>query len=353
MTAFKDRGRWRYTFRKNGKRIQGWWYRTKEDAEAAEAEARKQYKEHLKQTAVTNTDFEALCTARLDSLKGRRTHSHFVKNHRLLKNLMAIWKDKKTVTRQDVDSYLNGVAKPKQKVITHSIIIKKTKEEKTYHVKIKSGSNSLANRHLRLIRALFRCGIELGIWNEDPTKGIKPFPGSDAKRYVPPVEHIRKVLEVADPEQRAYLLVIINTLARVNAVNTLKWEDVYEDYLILRTRKAKNSHEKQIRIPVNQTLKETLASLPRTSEYVFTSRMTGTHYVYRNNLMKILCNNAGVRRFSYHALRHYSASRLVQQGVALTDVQQLLGHEKATTTAIYLRSMGDGVKEAVKKLEGF
>ena len=78
--------------------------------------------------------------------------------------------------------------------------------------------------------------------------------------------------------------------------------------------------------------------------------MTGTHYVYRNNLMRILCEKAGVPRFSYHAFRHFGASRLIQKGVPLTDVQQLLGHEKATTTAIYLRSMGDGVKEAVKKV---
>lgn len=347
MTAFKDRGRWRYAFQKNGKRIQGWWYATKTEAKAAEAEARKKFKTRK----LTNTSFLALCNSRLDALKSERTASHFVKNRRLLKNLMNRWEKKKTVTQEDVREYLAWAKTPKRKKITHNIITRK-KEEKTYHVEIVSGSHSLANRHLRLIRALFRHGINVGIWEDDPTKGIKAYSTTDSKRYVPPIEHIRKVLEVATEEQRAYLTVLIHTMARVDAVNNLKWEDVHAEHLILRTRKARNSNEKEIPIPLNQTLKDTLATLPRESEYVFTSRMTGTRYRYRNNLMKILCKAADVKRFSYHALRHFGASRLVQQGVPLTDVQQLLGHEKVTTTAIYLRSMGEGVKEAVKKLEG-
>jgi site-specific recombinase XerD len=35
----------------------------------------------------------------------------------------------------------------------------------------------------------------------------------------------------------------------------------------------------------------------------------------------------------------------------LTDIQELLGHEHATTTAIYLQSLRGSTKEAIKKLE--
>ena len=43
------------------------------------------------------------------------------------------------------------------------------------------------------------------------------------------------VLNVVNKEQRKYLLVIINTLGRISEINNLTWDEVYEDYLILKT----------------------------------------------------------------------------------------------------------------------
>lgn len=48
-------------------------------------------------------------------------------------------------------------------------------------------------------------------------------------------------LNKAFPKEREYLLVIAYTLARVNEINRMKWSDVHDDHLILRTRKSRNS----------------------------------------------------------------------------------------------------------------
>lgn len=320
MSTYRQRGQWRFEFQKHGRRITGFPFRTKAEAKAAEAEARRTYRTRR----VTNTNFLTLATARLDALQ-RRSPSHITKNLRLLRTLMQRWKDRRTVTREDVEAYLAETAR--------------------------SVSNAKANRHLRLIRATFRHGIETGIWEDDPTRGVRMYPGAQAKRYVPPLGDIKKVLAAANDEQRAYLNTVLHSMGRITAVNHLRWEDVGPDYLILRTRKARNSDEKEIRVPLNRTLRVTLDSLPRQSEYVFTNPKTGKPYVYRNQLMKLLCERAQVKRFSYHSLRHYGASHLVKHGVPITDVQQLLGHSQVLTTSIYLRSLGDGVRQAVKHLE--
>jgi integrase len=44
---------------------------------------------------------------------------------------------------------------------------------------------------------------------------------------------------------------------------------------------------------------------------------------------------AGVRRFPPRVMRHTAASWLVQDGVPLSDVQALLGHESYSTTERY------------------
>ncbi len=46
-----------------------------------------------------------------------------------------------------------------------------------------------------------------------------------------------------------------------------------------------------------------------------------------------------MKQFGFHALRHKAAS-IVFVGAGLNAAQQLMGHSKATTTDIYVRSAG-------------
>jgi len=49
--------------------------------------------------------------------------------------------------------------------------------------------------------------------------------------------------------------------------------------------------------------------------------------------MGSLCRKAGVKPFSFHALRHYGASTLAAKGAPLADIEAILGHEFLTTTS--------------------
>jgi integrase len=63
-------------------------------------------------------------------------------------------------------------------------------------------------------------------------------------------------------------------------------------------------------------------------------------YFYRDKFFKTLCRKAGVPEMGYHTLRHLTASEMAGRGASLTDIQQVLGHERATTTSGYLQSLG-------------
>ena len=67
-----------------------------------------------------------------------------------------------------------------------------------------------------------------------------------------------------------------------------------------------------------------------------------------------ICENAGVRYFRYHALRHFGASLLEQANIPIGSIQRILGHENRLTTEIYLHSIGDSERFAMQVLnEGF
>ena len=63
------------------------------------------------------------------------------------------------------------------------------------------------------------------------------------------------------------------------------------------------------------------------------------------------CKKAKVRVFTFHALRHYGASRLANSGVPIPDIQALLGHQRSTTTDIYLQSISPNLRKAMDNLD--
>lgn len=305
MSVYRHQGRWRYEFWRGGTRYTGSGYSTENAAIVAQETAKKN-------VGKTNTDFLQLCNSRLDDVKLRRTEKYYKVNQKLLKKLMILWGRKREITRKDIELYLMEKAKT---------------------------STFSANNHLRMIKALFNHGVDREWFSYNPAGKIKYFPVKRSKKYIPTKEDILKVLAKANPKDKAYLLTIIHTLARVGEINALKWEDVKDGFLVLRTRKAKNSDIKERIVPINAVLKAWLEKLPKDGEYVFMNKRTKTRYDYRDKFLVTLCEKAEVKKFTFHCLRHFAASYLAEQGEPLTSIQELLGHEKATTTDIYLQSL--------------
>jgi integrase len=92
------------------------------------------------------------------------------------------------------------------------------------------------------------------------------------------------------------------TGGRISEVLRLKWDDITENHVILRSRKHRYGDLKTRHIPLSPLLKETLASIPRKSDYIFANTRTRTKYVYRPALLENLCAKAGIKEFGYHGI---------------------------------------------------
>jgi len=74
-------------------------------------------------------------------------------------------------------------------------------------------------------------------------------------------------------------------------------------------------------------------------------------YKDRKGLMKSLCKKAEVKYFRYHPLRHYGASVLDHARVPIGSIQKILGHEKRTTTELYIQSINEADIAAMETYE--
>lgn len=218
---------------------------------------------------------------------------------------------------------------------------------------------------LRYLKAAFNFGIKREWIKVNPVKGMDFLPVEKRLKYIPPSEDIDKVISCADQDTQDYLVTIRDTMARVSEVNRLTWEDVDLErrYVVLYTRKKRGGHLTPRKVPMTQRLFDSLsrryAERNQSHPWVFwhtyvdrkTSQKVAGPFKDRREIIKNLCNKAGVRHFRFHALRHAGASLMDNANVPIGAIQKILGHENRTTTEIYLHSIGELEREAIAVFE--
>lgn len=233
-------------------------------------------------------------------------------------------------------------------------------------------SNQRANTFRKHIVRLWNWGKRSRLVQGDCPWDVEPYKVDKSDKYVPPEEDFWAVYDVADqvrkpfykknketislPHRKRMLLTFLHTAGRRSEIFNLKWEDVdFENMEIRLYTKKRTSGREGDWIPLTDILAvELQAQRLETGfrEYVFINPDTDQPYAFANDMVKTMCCLAGVKQFSYHAIRHLSASLLDKVGVPLATIQRILRHQSITTTARYVHSLKDASEAANKAFGG-
>ena len=107
-------------------------------------------------------------------------------------------------------------------------------------------------------------------------------------------------------------------------------------------------------VPINSDVRRILEfwALGRKNEFVFYNQETGKPFVDLDASLELACKKAGIMGVTWHTLRHTFASRLLERGVDIMTVKELLGHSTVTVTMRYTHSNLASKIAAVEKLAG-
>ena len=192
----------------------------------------------------------------------------------------------------------------------------------------------------------------------DPTLALNnPKLRKGLPRYLTLTESLQLLEAVSGPnEQRDYciLTLFLNCGLRVGELVGLNVQDVRED-----TVRVLGKGNKERQLYLNEACLEALESYlavrpepkddPRHKDALFVSR-NKTRLTTRavENLVHRAVRQAGLDpHYSPHKLRHTAATLMLNSGVDLRTLQDVLGHENLGTTQIYTHISDANMKQAV------
>jgi len=139
----------------------------------------------------------------------------------------------------------------------------------------------------------------------------------------------------------------MNTGLRRGELLALRWESIDFGHRILTVEGGTAKNRQTRHVPLND---EAIGVLNRWREQTNGGqRVFEVSTGFKTAWAKLL-KRANITTFRWHDLRHHFASRLVQAGVPLNTVRDLLGHSSVAMSLRYAHLAPDQRREAVAKL---
>ncbi len=248
--------------------------------------------------------------------------------------------------------------------------------------KIKAGVKPITiNRHFDRIRSLLARAVEWKVIEAHPLRMLKrsKVDRAGVVRFLSEAEEaaLRKALTARDERMRAeresanrwrsqrgyplfpevpadgfgdvltpMVLLSMNTGMRRGELRNVRWSDVDLPKAMLTVRGGYAKSGQTRHIPLNL---EALDVLRR-----WRAQSAGAEALFPvlrvDKSWKAVLKAAKIERFRWHDLRHHFASRLVQRGVDLNTVRELLGHADISMTLRYSHLAPEHKAAAVAKL---
>lgn len=142
-------------------------------------------------------------------------------------------------------------------------------------------------------------------------------------------------------KHRLILMFIYAAGLRVRELTTLKWSDINVNRMMIHIKQSKGRRDRYV--PLAKSLVADFVQYMHAfnkSEYVFfgpngNGKMShsGIQFLLKQSIKRAGINKTGV---CLHTLRHSYATHLLEDGLDIISIKELLGHERIETTLVYL-----------------
>lgn len=193
------------------------------------------------------------------------------------------------------------------------------------------------NREIGVLRRMFSMAEKYKWIDTNPAlkKFIKPLKVDNKKINVLTSEQVISLLNACTGDclfLKPIILCALNTGMRKSEILKLEWKDVDIENKLITILTQKNGKKAEIPISTKLLMEFKKLRLKKSSKYVFVNPVTNSHYVnIRYSLIKVF-STAGIKNFTFHGLRHTACTRLIELGVELDVVREIMRHSNLNIT---------------------
>jgi integrase len=211
------------------------------------------------------------------------------------------------------------------------------------------------NRELANLKKAFNLALREWEWcHQNPVTRVSMEKENNKRdRWLSEDEESR-LLTACAPWLHDLVTFALHTGMRMGEILELTWRGVDFTRRTVTVLRSKNGERRTI--PVNETvlrvLKEKTKVRSLASDLVFCSKaFTPMESGHLRRSFRLALSKAKIEEFHFHDLRHTFATRLVQAGIDLYKVQQLLGHKSPIMTQRYAHHYPESLRDGVEILD--
>lgn len=224
--------------------------------------------------------------------------------------------------------------------------------------RIKQVAAATVNIELRTIKATFNTALRWKLIQSNP---FSRQPMCSVPESVPiffTKEDFQIVInKIEETWLKEIVIFAVVTGLRRGEISNLRWQNIDLKNRVLTIESDatfKTKHGRRRVVPLNDNALYILRQKAKeqSSSFVFSLNGKQVEGDWMSHKFKDILKNCGIREptLHFHSLRHTFASWLVQDGVSIYAVKELLGHTSVKTTEVYSHLSGSGLHEEVNKI---
>ncbi len=221
-------------------------------------------------------------------------------------------------------------------------------------------SSSSAGAYIATFRVFFTGLFVRGLILQNPAARLAGRTSRSLPRNVPSQGDVRKLLAAPDlltesgARDRAILELLYGSGLRLGEALHVRLSDIDLAERTLFVREGKGKKDRAV--PITEAAARAVAAYlnvrppsPHRELFLGTTSGRPIHQASFRLAWERHVKEAGLERFTPHALRHACALHLLENGADVVSVKKLLGHASIQTTAVYLRLTTRHLAEAIER----